>query len=93
MNFGDIGGGAKLTQRFFQIIAPRNEELINAEYRVLQEQVQQIATDGTAYRSDLTGLLTKATKLQEILISCREAARGEENELTKEFVHYLTKML
>nr|QBK88171.1 MAG: hypothetical protein LCMAC202_05330 [Marseillevirus LCMAC202] len=87
------GGGAKLAQRFFQVIAPRNEEIINTEYRALHEQVQQIATDGTAYRADLTGLLTKATKLQSLLISCQEAARGEENELTKEFVHHLTNML
>ena len=87
------GGGVKLAQRFFQAIALRNEEIINTEYRALHEQVQQIATDGTAYRADLTGLLTKATKLQSLLISCQEAARGEENELTKEFVHHLTNML
>jgi hypothetical protein len=28
-----------------------------------------------------------------LLIKCQEAARGEENELTKEFVNHLSKML
>jgi hypothetical protein len=87
------GGGIKLAQRFFQAIAPRNEEIINAEYKSLHEEVQQIAQEGTAYRTDLTGILTKATHLQEILVKCQAAARGEENELTKEFVNHLTKML
>ncbi|KKL58010.1 hypothetical protein LCGC14_2229680 [marine sediment metagenome] len=87
------GGGVKLAQKFFQAIAPRNEEIINIEYRALHEKVQQIAKDGTAYHADLTGLLTKATHLQELLIKCREAARGEENELTREFVSHLSKML
>ena len=87
------GGGLKLAQQFFQVIAPRNEEIINAEYQALHEEVQRIAQDGTAYRADLTGLLTKATHLQELLIKCQEAARGEENELTKEFVNHLSKML
>nr|QBK87936.1 MAG: hypothetical protein LCMAC202_02970 [Marseillevirus LCMAC202] len=87
------GGGVKLAQKFFQAIAPRNEEIINIEYRALHEKVQQIAKDGTAYRADLTGLLTKASHLQELLIKCQEAARGEENDLTKEFVSHLSKML
>jgi esterase/lipase len=89
----DDGGGHKLATRFFQAIAPKNEEIINAEYRALHEEVEQIAKDGTAYRADLTGLLTKASHLQELLIKCQEAARGEENELTKEFVNHLSKML
>ena len=89
----DDGGGLKLAQRFFQAIAPRNEEIINAEYKALHEEVQQIARNGTAYCTDLTGLLTKATHLQELLIKCQEAARGEENELTKEFVNHLSKLL
>jgi len=87
------GGGVKLTQKFFQAIALRNEEIINTEYRAIHEQVQQIAKDGTAYCADLTGLLTKASHLQELLIKCQQAARGEENELTKEFVNHLSKML
>ena len=95
-NEGEIiedGGGIKLTQRFFQAIAQRNEEIINAEYRALHEEVQRIAQSGTAHDADLTGLLTKASHLQDLLIKCRNAARGEENELTKEFVNHLSKML
>jgi uncharacterized Zn-finger protein len=87
------GGGLKLAQKFFQAIAPRNEEIINAEYRALHEEVEQIAKSGTAYCSDLTGLLTKATRLQELLIKCQQAAKGEENELTKEFVNHLSRLL
>ncbi len=89
----DDASGVKLAKRFFQAIAPRNEEIINAEYAALHQEVQQIAQDGTAYRTDLTGLLTKASHLQELLIKCQQAARGEENELTKEFVSHLSKML
>ena len=87
------GGGVKLAQKFFQAIAPRNEEIINTEYRALHEQVQQIVRDGTAYCTDLTGLLTKASNLQNLLIMCRDAAQGEENELTREFVNHLSRML
>ena len=89
----DDGGGVKLAKRFFQAIEPRNEEIINTEYRSLHKQVQQIAKDGTAHCTDITGLLTKASHLQELLIKCRQAARGEENELTKEFVNHLSRML
>jgi hypothetical protein len=91
--FIDDGGGTKLIKRFFQAIAPRNEEIINAEYTLLHKEVQKIAEGGTASNSDLAGLLTKATKLQQLLISCQEAARGEENSLTKEFINHLTKLL
>lgn len=87
------GGGLKLAQRFFRVIAPRNEEIINAEYKALTKEVQQIAQNGTTHNSDLTGLLTKASKLQELLIKCRGAAQGEDNELTRDFVNHLSKML
>jgi hypothetical protein len=89
----DDANGLKLTQRFFQAIAPRNEELINAEYRALHQEVQKIDDEGTAYTSNLTDLLTKATHLQELLVKCQQAAKGEENELTKGFVNHLSKML
>ena len=89
----DDANGLKLTRRFFQAIAPRNEELINAEYRALHQEVQKIAAEGTAHTSNLTDLLTKATHLQELLVKCQQAAKGEENELTKEFVNHLSKML
>ena len=89
----DDGGGIKITQRFFQAIAPRNEEIINAEYRALHEEVQDIADKGTAHCTDLTGILTRSTKLQQLLSSCQEAARGQENDLTKEFINHLTKII
>ncbi len=89
----DDSGGVKLAHRFFKVIAPRNEEIINEEYQILQEKVQSIAEEGRAYTADLTGLLTKATHLQDLLIQSRDAARGEENELTREFIRHLSKML
>ena len=63
--------GVKLAQRFFQTIASRNEEIINNEYRSLQEQVQQIAEDERGSTSDLTGILSRASKLQDILLLCK----------------------
>ncbi|KKL84784.1 hypothetical protein LCGC14_1961290, partial [marine sediment metagenome] len=65
----------------------------NAKYAALHKEVQEIANAGTGGTADLTGLLTKASHLQELLIKCQQAARGEENELTKEFVNHLSKML
>lgn len=89
----DDGGGLKLAHRFFQAIAPRNEELINAEYNTIQKEVHTIAQEGRAHTADLTGLLTKATQLQETLRLCKQAAEGGENELTDGFIRHLTKIL
>ena len=87
------GGGHKLMQRFFQAISTRNEELISAEYSILQQQVEHISTQGTASTSDLVGLLTKATRLQDILQQCKDAAEGKDNELTQDFIkHYVKKL-
>jgi hypothetical protein len=86
------GGGIKLSQRFFQAIALRNEAIINDEYHNLHERVEEIARNGTAHDEDLTGLLTKASHLQDLLIKCRGAAKGEENELTREFINYLSRI-
>lgn len=94
--YGEIvndGGGIKLAQRFFQAIAPRNEQLINDEYNAIQKEVQAIAREGRAYTADLTGLLTKATQLQETLRLSKQAAEGGENELTEGFIRHLTKIL
>ncbi len=85
--------GLKLARRFFQNIAPRNEEIINNEYHILQQQVQQIADEEKASTSDITEILTKASRLQEILLLCTEAAAGKDNELVQEFVKHLSKMI
>lgn len=89
----DDANGSKLTRRFFQAIAPRNEQLINEEYKTLQQKVHQIATEGKSYTSNLTDLLTKASHLQELLIKCQQAANGEENELTREFINHLSRIV
>ena len=87
------GGGVKLTQHFFQIIAPRNEELINSEYTALQKEVEHIAQTGIAATSNLTDILTKAGRLQDLLIQSKQAAVGEENNLTRDFINHLSKIV
>jgi hypothetical protein len=87
------GGGHKLIQKFFQAISTRNEELISAEYNLLQQEVEMIAQEGRAHTSDLTGLLSKATRLQDLLHQCKDAADGKDNELTQEFIKHYVKIL
>ena len=87
------GGGHKLIQKFFQAISTRNEELINAEYNILQQEVESIAHNGRAYTSDLTSLLSKATRLQDLLQQCKDAAEGKDNDLTHEFIKHYIKIL
>ncbi len=89
----DDGGGHKLVQRFFQAIATCNEELISAEYNILQREVETIAQEGRAHTSDITGLLTKATRLQDLLHQCKDAAEGKDNELTQEFIKQYVRIL
>ena len=86
-------GGVKLAQRFFQVTAARNEELINAEYTSIQQEVETIAKEERGYTANLTGLLTRATQLQDTLRLCKQAALGDENELTEGFIRHLTKLL
>ena len=86
------GGGLKLTQKFFQSIAIKNEELITAEYAILQKEVAKIADAGTAATSDLTEILTKATRLQDLLLLCKDAAEGKTNELTHEFLKHYSRL-
>lgn len=87
------GGGLKLATRFFQAISNRNEELINNEYSALQKQVDKIVQSGTIDETNLVDFLTKASNLQDILMKSRDAARGEENDLTREFITHLSKLL
>lgn len=87
----DDGGGIKLTQRFFKAISERNEEIINTEYRLLHAEVEKIAQGSSDSDRDLSDLLAQSTKLQQLLISCQQAARGEENDLTKEFIKHLIR--
>ncbi|KKL13994.1 hypothetical protein LCGC14_2520190 [marine sediment metagenome] len=89
----DDPNGKKLTQRFFQSIAVKNNELVNNEYRMLQQQVADIAAEGTAATANLSELLSKSIRLQDTLRLCNEAASGQDNELTQEFINHLTKKL
>ena len=86
-------GGIKLAQCFFKHIAQHNEELINTEYSNIQRQVQDIAVSQIAENSNLVELLQKSTLLQSTLAKCQQAANGLENDLTKDFIRQLSRML
>ena len=88
----DDPNGKQLTQRFFHSIAKKNNQLINSEYKALQEKVTEIAS-GDVGNVDLSELLTKSVQLQETLRLCNEAANGGDNELTQDFIRHLTKQL
>lgn len=86
-------GGFKLTQRFFQLIAPRNEQIIKTKYKLLQEQVDEIAESETTGSSNIVDLLEESTRLQQLLAESKAAANGKINNLTRDFVNHLTKIL
>ena len=85
--------GRVLAQRFFQAISERNTEILNQAYSDLHHELQSIVAGGRAGDADVTGILTKATILQDILIKSQNAARGEDDEFAQEFLSHLSKML
>ena len=85
--------GRMLAQRFFQAISERNTEILNQAYSDLHRDLQDIVAENRAGDADVTGILTKATVLQDILIKSQRAARGEDDEFAQEFLAHLTKTL
>ena len=85
--------GRALAQRFFQAISERNAEILNRAYSDLHHELQDIVAEGRAGDADVTGILTKATTLQDILIKSQRAARGEDDEFAQEFLTHLSKKL
>lgn len=85
--------GRMLAQRFFQAISERNTAILNEEYANLNNQLQDIITHNRAGDSDVTGILTKATALQDILIKSQNVAQGKDDDFAQEFLSHLTKML
>ena len=85
--------GRVLAQRFFQAISERNTEILNRAYSDLHRDLQDIVAEGRAGESDVTGILTQATKLQDILIKSQRVAQGEDDEFAEEFLSHLTKIL
>ena len=83
----------KLAQRFFTAISERNAQILNQAYSELHQEIQAIASENRAHEVDITGLLTRASGLQDILIKSQKAARGEDDEFVKEFIGHLTKLL
>jgi hypothetical protein len=91
---GDLtDNGRALAQRFFQAISERNAEILNKAYSDLHRDLQDIVAQGRAGDTDVTGILTKATTLQDILIKSQRVARGEDDEFAEEFLAHLTKIL
>lgn len=90
---GEITDDSRLlAQRFFQAISERNKDIVNTAYRDVHEQVQEIVAGQRAGETDITGLLTKATNMQDILIRSQNAAAGKDEEFTQEFLNHLVKI-
>lgn len=85
--------GTKLAQQFFQSIATKNKEIINEEYRNIQDELQNLIDNGCRDQIKLTELLSKASQLQETLFLCEQAAMGTENKLTQGFLKHLVKIV
>ena len=90
---GEITDDSRLlARRFFIAIADRNKDIVDAAYKDTQEEVQTIVAENRAGTSDITGLLTKATKLQTILMKTQNAAEGKDEDFTREFINHLAKI-
>ena len=85
--------GRALAQRFFQAISERNTEVLNEAYSDLQHQLQDIVSRGRAGDEDVTGILTKSTELQDILMRSQRAATGQDDNFAQEFLSHLAKRL
>ncbi len=91
---GDVTDDSRLlARRFFQAISTRNKDILDTAYKDIHEEVKEIVAENRAGDSDITGLLTKAAELQNILIRSQRAATGEDDEFTQEFLNHLAKML
>lgn len=91
---GDITDDSRtLAQRFFQAISARNKEILDRAYKDIHEEIKGVVAENRAHEVDITGLLTKATDMQNILIKTQKAAQGEDDEFVREFLGHLTKLL
>ncbi len=91
---GDITDDSRtLAQRFFQAISMRNKEILDQAYKDISDEVKDIVAENRAHEVDITGLLTKAANMQDILIKTQRAAQGEDDEFVREFLGYLTRLL
>lgn len=86
-------GCVQLCQLFFENTSQHSTTIINAEYSRLQKEVQKIAEEGRAGTSDVTSLLEQSIRLQNIRDQSLKAAKGDQNELTQEFIRNLVKNL
>ena len=90
---GEITDDSRLlARRFFQAIAERNKDIVDAAYKETHEEVKAIVAENRAGTSDITSLLTKATKLQSILMKSQNAAVGKDEDFIQEFINHLAKI-
>lgn len=80
--------GLPLSQKFFETIRDKSIEIIDTEYMNIIEQIQDIHDDDTKFQ-----LIEKATHLQNISYMCDEAAKGNINSLSDDFIKYFTRLL
>jgi predicted nucleic acid-binding Zn-ribbon protein len=91
---GDLtDDGRVLAQRFFTAISEKNTEILNSAYEDLHRQIKEIISSGRAGDSDISGIMMRATVLQDILIKSQRAAEGKDDKFTKEFLSHLTNII
>lgn len=85
--------GKALAKRFFQSIAEKNAAIINKEYAVLHQRLQDIVINNTAGDEDISSILTRASFIQDMLIKAQNAAEGKDNEFIELFLSHLSKSI
>lgn len=90
---GDLTDDSRdLGIRFFSAIKIQNEQLINAAYQDIHSEIKRVIADNKE-DVDISELLIRASNLQEMLIKCRSAANGQDDDFIREFVRHLTDKL
>lgn len=91
---GDLTDDSRdLSIRFFNAIQVQNEQLINAAYQDIHDEIKLIISENKSGVVDIAPLFARATNLQEMLIKCKSAANGTDDEFIKDFVKHLTDKL
>lgn len=85
--------GSALTRHFFQAIIDKSKQVITKEYESIQEKVQQISNKNYLGNESLGELLKRSEELQNTLVMCEQAAKGQTNELTVEFIKHFSRLV
>lgn len=85
--------GKALAQRFLKAILEKNTSILNDEYAKLHRQIDTIVSKNSAGEEDVTTILEKAIRVQNILIQTKNAANGDDMDFIEEFLRHLSKLL